>query len=169
MLPREDFDRWVADHRAALHARAVQLCRGTGDADDVLQDALLRAFQARGQLRDPAHARGWLLSIVTSTFLDSLRRKKARPQQVELQVDVPAPAVERLAPWMTLSLDDVREAASELPDDVRDTYRMFALERRDYNTIAKDLGIAKATVGTRILRARKLLRALLIARLEARR
>jgi hypothetical protein len=51
-----------------------------------------------------------------------------------------------------------------LPDDVRDSYRMFALERLDHATIAARLGIPRATVGTRIHRARRHLRAALTAR-----
>jgi RNA polymerase sigma-70 factor (ECF subfamily) len=165
-VARHRFDQMVATHLPALRIRASQLCRGRGDPDDVVQDALVRAFRARDQMRETERARGWLLSIVTNTFLDSLRRKKARPGEVALEIDPAAPARDddEPAPWADLDVDDVRAAVASLPDDVRDTYRMFALEGRDYVAIAATLGIPKATVGTRILRARKKLRELLVAR-----
>ena len=163
-LDRHEFDRAIAEHLPALRARASQLCRGHGDADDLVQDALLRAFRARSQTRDIGRLRGWLLTIVTNTFLDSLRRRKARPGEVELAIDVAAPTHddEEESPWARIDLDDVRAAVAELPDDVRETYRMFALEGRDYSGISTALGVPKATVGTRILRARKRLRGLLL-------
>jgi RNA polymerase sigma-70 factor (ECF subfamily) len=163
---RRRFDQMVATHLPALRARAAQLCRGRADPDDVVQDALMRAFRSRDQMRETARARGWLLVIVTNTFLDSVRRRKARPGEVAMQVEPAAPARDDddPSPWADLDVEDVRAAVADLPDDVRDTYRMFALEGRDYVAIAAAQGIPKATVGTRILRARKRLRDLLVAR-----
>lgn len=165
---RRAFDREVAEHLPAMRARAVQLCRGRRDHEDLVQDALVRAFRAQASQREPERVRGWLLTILTNTFLDALRREKVRPGTVELDEERAAPQIqEEPAPWASISMEDVREAVSELPDDVRDTYRMFALEERDYSAIAAALDIPKATVGTRILRARKRLRELLVARMEA--
>jgi RNA polymerase sigma-70 factor (ECF subfamily) len=158
------FDALIAEHLPALRARAAQLCRATVDPDDVIQDALVRAFRARGQLKDAGHARGWLLAIVTNTFLDALRRRRVRPGEVELAIDPPAPTAEVDAPWARLDVDDVRAAVAELPDDVRETYRRFALEGQDYVAIAAALGVPKGTIGSRIVRARKQLRAILAAR-----
>lgn len=159
------FDAVTAAHLPVLRARAGQLCRGHGDPDDIVQDALMRAFLARHQMKDPERARGWLLTIVTNTFLDSLRRRRTRPGEVALDADPPEPEREDEAVWAALDLDDVRTAVNFLPDDVRDTYRMFALDGRNYTHIANALGVPKATVGTRILRARKRLRQLLMAQL----
>ncbi len=159
------FEELAAAHLPAMRARAAQMCRGHGDPDDLVQDALMRAFVARDQVKDPQRARGWLLTIITNTFLDSLRRRRARPGEVALEMELAAPAVEAQEVWAELGLDDVRAAVDELPDDVRETYRRFALEGQDYAVISAELGIPKATVGTRILRARKRLRELLLARL----
>ncbi len=161
-----DFETLVAEHLPRMRRRAARMCRRDADADDVVQDALLRAFRSRDGLRSPERAGGWLLTIVSSTFIDSVRRRRARPAEVELAVEPAAPdpeaAVEQ--PWAHVSLDDVRAAVAALPDDVRDTYRMFALEGQDYTAIAAAQGIPRATVGTRIHRARRHLRALLLPR-----
>lgn len=165
---RGDFEREVAAHLPAMRARAVQLCRGRRDPEDLVQDALVRAFRAQASQRDPERVRGWLLTILTNTFLDALRREKVRPGTVELDEErAVAEIEEEPAPWASISMEDVREAVSELPDDVRETYKLFALEGRDYAAIAAALDIPKATVGTRILRARKRLREILVARMEA--
>lgn len=163
-LDRRRFDQMVEAHLPALRLRAAQMCRRHGDPDDIVQDALVRAFRARDQMRETERGRGWLLTIVTNTFLDSVRRRKTR-DEVALDSDPAAPTDDDPpAPWADLDVDDVRAAVASLPDDVRDTYRMFALDGMDYVAIAGAQGIAKATVGTRILRARKKLRELLLAR-----
>lgn len=167
LAERRRFDAMVASHLPALRGRAAQMCRGREDPDDIVQDALVRAFRARDQVRDGERVRGWLLAIVTNTFLDAVRRTRSRPERVSLEHEPAAPPVDEEAPWQGLGVEDVRAAVASLPDDVRETYRMFALEGRDYVAIAAALGIPKATVGTRILRARRRLRELLSEKLEA--
>lgn len=162
-----DFGDLVSRHLPRLRKRAARMCRSQAEADDVVQDALLRALRGRHQLRSPERAGGWLLTIVSSTVIDRARRRRARPAEVELAIE-PTAAVDdedAPAPWHQLTIDDVIAAVAALPDDVRDTYRMFALERRDYAAIAATLGIPRATVGTRIHRARRHLRAALAPRL----
>lgn len=167
VMGREVFGALVKEHLPALRARAAQLCRRRGDADDLVQDAVERALRTRSQVKDPARIRGWLLAILVNTFLDRLRRRRGR-DEVPLDTELAAPVVDAPTPWESLSVDDVREAVAELPDDVRETYYRFALCGEDYVKISADLKVPKATVGTRILRARKRLRELLIARLGAR-
>ena len=160
-----DFDSLICQHLPRLRRRAVRMCRSQADADDIVQEALLRALRGLHQLRSADHAGGWLLTIVSSTFIDRARRRRARPQEVEMVFEPPAPEADSdpEEPWARLSMDDVRAAVAGLPDDVRDTYRMFALEGHDYTAIAAAQGIPKATVGTRIHRARRQLRAALTA------
>ncbi len=155
------FEDLVAEHLPRLRRRAARMCRGHRDADDVVQDALMRAFRSRASLRSPDRAGGWLLAIVGSTFLDGCRRRRVRPREVELPFE-PAAALPDDAPaWADLSIDDVRAAVERLPDDVRDTFRMFAFDGHDHAHIARVLGIPRSTVGTRVHRARRHLRALL--------
>jgi RNA polymerase sigma-70 factor (ECF subfamily) len=158
---RRQFDALVAPHLSALRARAIQLCRSHYDADDVVQDALLRAFLTPSQARDPTRIRSWLLTILTNVFIDLTRKRRRRPDYVQLVIDAPTPDPIEPAPWDHVDSDDLRRAIDQLPDDVRDTYRMFAVEGCDYATICEVQQIVSATVGTRLFRARKRLRVLL--------
>ncbi len=163
LAARRGFNALVAPHLPALRVRAIQLCRSNYDADDVVQDSLLRAFLARGQVKDLTRVRGWLLTILTRTFIDLTRKRRRRPDHVPLVDDLPEPIPIEPSPWAHIEVDDLRAAIDRLSDDVRDTYRMFALEGGDYATIAEAQRIPTATVGSRIFRARKQLRALLTA------
>ena len=154
-----DFDAIVARHLPEMRKKAARLTRGRGDADDLVQDALLSAFRWRAGLRSPELARYWLLRILTNTFIDRLRRRRVRPQEVAFSVEPPAPAHDDVDRWAAISVDDVRAAVDDLPDDVRDAFRMYTFEGRAYAAIARAQGVATGTVGTRIMRARARLRA----------
>jgi RNA polymerase sigma-70 factor (ECF subfamily) len=155
------FDDLVAPHLPALRARAIQLCRSHFDADDVVQDALLRAFLTQSPARDPMRIRAWLLMIVTNVFIDLVRKRRRRPDHLQLVVEVVTPDPIEPAPWDHVEPDHLRRAIEQLPDDVRDTYRMFAVDGCDYATISDAQQILPATVGSRLFRARKRLRVLL--------
>lgn len=163
LAARRRFNALVAPHLPALRARAAQLCRSNCDADDIVQDSLLRAFLTRSQVKDLSRARAWLLTIVTHTFIDFVRKRRRRPDHVELPLDMPEPEPEPIepSPWSNIGSEDLRAAVDRLSDDVRETYRMFALEGRDYAAISEAQVIPTATVGSRIFRARKQLRVLL--------
>lgn len=163
LASRRQFDALIAPHISALRARARQLCRSHYDSEDVLQDALMRAFLTGSQVRDPARIRPWLLTIITHTFIDLTRKRRRRPDHLELVVEMPAPDPIEAAPWDDFDSDDLRRAIDALPDDVRETYRMFAVEGCDYAAISAAQKILPATVGTRLYRARKRLRQLLTA------
>lgn len=170
---QREFAVLVAEHLPGLRARAMQLCRDHIDPEDLLQDALVRAFRARHQLRDHQCTRSWLLSIVGNTFIDAIRKQRTRPPHISLDVTPDAEPdagpdddpTEEL-PWQRIGPEELRAAIEQLPDDVRETYRLFALDGKDYIAIAAAVGIPKSTVGTRLLRARKKLRVLLAATWE---
>jgi RNA polymerase sigma-70 factor, ECF subfamily len=160
---RREFDEVVEEHLPGLRSRAIQLCREHLDPDDLLQDTLIRAFRARHKLRDAQSMRAWLLSILGNVFIDEMRKQRARPPHIPLDDSSSEPCDESTEPlpWERIDSEQFRMAIEQLPHNVCDTYRLFALESYDYVEIAAALGIPKSTVGTRLLRARKLLRELL--------
>jgi RNA polymerase sigma-70 factor (ECF subfamily) len=164
------FAALVAAHLPGLRARASQLCRTHIDPDDLLQEALMRACRARHQLGNPDSMRNWLLTIVGNTFIDVIRKQRRHPPQVPLDVDLEDRQCDEMTeplPWQRIGTDELRHAIDQLPKDLRDTYRLFALEGKDYVEIAAIVGIPKSTVGTRLLRARQKLRALLATLAES--
>jgi RNA polymerase sigma-70 factor (ECF subfamily) len=166
--PVATFEDFVRLHHAEMLRRARRLCRGNFDADDVLQDALERAWKAYASVRERSSSRAWLFTILNNTFLDRVRRQQAKPPMDsidDLQLSDPPPASER---WAALDVDDLRAAVAELPDDLRDIYRLHALEGRDYIWLAEHFRMPKPSVGTRLLRARKRLREILEQRLAGR-
>ncbi len=111
--------------------------------------------------------RGWLITILHNLFIDRCRRARRAPTTSipdELQAppeDVSVPA------WANVTPDQLRAAMSELDDEFRRAYELHALEGRSYRQIADELGIPMNTVGTRLLRARRKLRLILLRSMRA--
>lgn len=158
---RERLLRAIGGFRHELHVRARALCRPPLDADDLVQDVLERALRSRAQLREAAQLRAWLFAILGNTFIDRIRHLRTVPASEPVDDALPTPEPDARPCWAELSAEQLRAAVARLPDDTREVYRLHALDGRDYIWIAEHLGIPKATVGTRLLRARKQLRALL--------
>jgi RNA polymerase sigma-70 factor (ECF subfamily) len=145
-------------HGDYLRALARRLCRTQYDPDDLVQDTFLRTLKS--PIPAGANERAWLSRVMHNLFIDAIRRRGARRED-ELG-EVAAPLAHDEAWWKSLSADDVRAAVARLPDEQRIVFTMFAFEGKSYIEIAEATGIAKATVGTRILRARQRIRELLV-------
>jgi RNA polymerase sigma-70 factor, ECF subfamily len=162
-LIRQRFDRVVREHRPTLLDLATRLCRGHLDPDDLVQDVLETTYHHLAELPEDANLIAWMTRVLRNRFVDRCRRLKTRGVQTPIDdVPVAMPSVEPESWWQRLGADDVRARLGELPADQRAAFELFAFEGASYQDIAARLAIPKATVGTRILRARSRLKQLLI-------
>jgi RNA polymerase sigma-70 factor, ECF subfamily len=149
----------ATDHHAFLLALARKLVRGNFDAEDLVQDVLVKTVTHFATLPPAVNHRAWMTQVMKNLFIDRVRRKQTRDKVDPVALEVAPP--EQPIWWMTLDAGDVRAAVAKLPDELRETFDRFALRNESYQTISEALGIPKATVGTRILRARRRLKQLL--------
>jgi RNA polymerase sigma-70 factor (ECF subfamily) len=146
-------------HRTYLEGLARRMCRNQLDPDDLVQDVFEKTMRSVQTIPPGANERAWLSRVLHNLFIDKLRRRNARRED---PLDEPVePPTEERAWWHALSVEQIRATLARLPDEQRTTFELFAFEGRSYDEIAAAQGIAKATVGTRILRARQKLRELL--------
>lgn len=163
--PAVDFTALVREHRPALDSAAARLCRSKADAGDLVQDALERALRGLKTYDRGRPAKTWLLAILKNVFIDRCRRGTREGTHEELDeahaVVDPIPVGDPRPAWARVSEEQFHAAVKELPPEFRVVYRLNAIDGKSYAEIAQLLGIPKATVGTRLLRARsKLLKIL---------
>jgi len=157
------FGEAVGPHVPGLRALAMRLCRSAADADDLVQDALERAFRHFDELAPDSNVRSWLLSVLHHRFIDLCRVRARRPGESPLREhDAPVPDADEPPVWANITEDNVRAAVAQLPADLRLAYELCIHGKRTHEEIARILGIATMTVGTRLLRARRRLRELLL-------
>jgi RNA polymerase sigma factor (sigma-70 family) len=165
MEPQTRFEETVMAHLDAAYNLARWLARNEPDAEDVVQEACLRAFRFYASFHG-GNARAWLLAIVRNTYYTWLEKNRAQMQNVEFTDDTvaavdydmatTADSVERL-----LQEDDtrqlVRRALEMIPAEFREVIVLRELEDLSYREIAQVADIPLGTVMSRLSRARKLM------------
>lgn len=140
-----------------LRRYARSLTRDESQADDLVQDTLVRAYEGRGSFRSGGNLRGWLLSILHNTFIDHRRRHVAefrRLEQVAFLIDTAAPPEQE----SRVRLQQVQNAFMSLPDEQRAALHLVAIEGLSYQEAANALNIPVGTLMSRLGRARAVLR-----------
>jgi RNA polymerase sigma-70 factor (ECF subfamily) len=144
--------------REALAVQAGYLCRNTTDAEDLVQEVVLKALQHRAKYQPGTTLKAWLRAILRNTFL--LRRRKSS-REAAFDADKAERALARHAdPAIAIELDDVRRALRLLPTAYRDVL-VLASAGSSYDEMSYILGCAVGTIKSRLSRARDLLQAVL--------
>jgi RNA polymerase sigma-70 factor (ECF subfamily) len=171
---RAEFERQALVHVDALYGAAYRLTRNPRDAEDLVQDALLRAYRFWDSFEQDSNCKAWLLRIVTNTFINEYQRKKrsrevldqaSAEQEATDGVLVQADATIQRNPERVLLdrsvSDDVQRALEALPDDFRTAVVLCDVQGLSYKEIADIMQTPVGTVMSRLFRGRKLLAAAL--------
>ena len=151
--PHERFAAAVTEHRRAMYRAARALLSSDADAEDAVSEAVLRAWQAFGRLRDEQSLKGWLIKITVNCAYEH-RRKSARVTYTDDLEPLAGGAEDRhdFTLW---------DAVCRLPADYRVATVLYYYEDMTTAEIAKALGVREGTVRSRLSRARSRLRTLL--------
>jgi RNA polymerase sigma-70 factor (ECF subfamily) len=152
--PDDSFD--PLGHLPTLRRYARSLVREPAAADDLVQDALLRAYEKRHTFRGE-QLRGWLLSIVHSTFQNSLRRTRAELARADRLAQI-TPRVAEPAQEHSARLAQIQAAFLRLPDDQRAALHLVTVEGLSYAEAAAVTQVPLGTLMSRLGRARAALR-----------
>jgi RNA polymerase sigma-70 factor (ECF subfamily) len=160
--PRQ-FDLLVRPHLQHLFGRALRFERSPVDAWDLVQDTLERGLRHLDQFRPGTNVRVWLFTIMFHIFIDRCRRR-SHEQLMEPVVaeEVASPEADPVSPWEGVSELQLRQALARLESPFREIVELHCEGQCSYREISEQLHIPLGTVGTRLLRARRKLRALLV-------
>ena len=152
------FGRIVARWQGPLVTLAYRFTRDPGRAEDLAQEAFLRAYRTLGSWRENSAFSTWLFALALNLFRSELRRIPPRTVSIE---DVDEPRDDRSeSPGDGLADRDriVRAAVQALPAKYREAMTVFYFHRSDVAVTAQTLGIPEGTVKARLHRGRELLR-----------
>jgi len=173
---RAEFEEVALPFMDALFNLALNLTRNRKDAEDLVQEAYLRAFRFFDSYQPGTHIKAWLFRILRNSFINRYRAKKVRPEEVdftkiesayEQAVDEeflrksrpPSPE----AAVMEQVLDEeVQQAITDLPEEYRSVVLMALVEEMSYKEIAAAMSIPLGTVMSRLHRGRKMLQTSLL-------
>jgi RNA polymerase sigma-70 factor (ECF subfamily) len=149
----EIVDRW----QGPLVKLAYRFCRHRGQAEEMAQDAFLRAFRALDQWRGDAAFSTWLFALSINTYRSHLRR--ARLVEVPLDTVHPVASPGAEDQMVTRDVEEVvRRTVAALPGKYRDAMIVFYFMEQDLAEAARCLGVPEGTLKARLHRGRALLK-----------
>src|SRR6266571_9368932 len=155
---RREFEERLAECGPLAYRVARGVLRNTADAEDVAQEALLRAYKSFERLRDRNRFRGWLVRISFRLALDRLRSAKRRERRDQLWSQPahlpPAVNAEDIAASNQFQ-GHLERALEELPEKLRLVLLLSAMDGYTIEEIASMVGVPIGTVKSRIFIARK--------------
>ncbi len=163
---RASFEGEALVHLDTLHRVALRLTGNAADADDLVQETMLKAYRAWDSYQRGTNAKAWLLTILRHAFINEYRRRTRRPETVDLETIEPFavfPDVQEQDPqgafFDRIVDEQVLRAIDALPEAFRETLVLSDAEGLNYQDIARILDVPVGTVKSRLFRARRLLQA----------
>jgi RNA polymerase sigma-70 factor (ECF subfamily) len=169
----DDTDRFYAElwpHRAVVLRVAKLLTHSDVEAEDLAQDAMLKAFNGISKLAPGSNARAWLLTVLRNAHVDRVRARHGNGEISldSLAMDPPAaehPPAEDVFAWgdphramADFSDQEVIAALKRVPEDIRWTLLLVDVQGMDDREVAEVLAIPAGTVKSRLHRGRRMLR-----------
>jgi RNA polymerase sigma-70 factor, ECF subfamily len=173
---RTEFEAMLSPCLDGLYSSAVRLTRNDKDAEDLVQDAVMRAFRFFDKFERGTNFRAWLFKILTNTFINGYRRQakaktfsdESERQNVEAQlvsVDASDAAMDPESVFLERAQSaEVIKAIDSLPIDFRMVVIYSDLQELSYKEIADILDVPVGTVMSRLFRGRKQLQKVLMQR-----
>lgn len=162
-----DFEREALPHMNALYNFALRMTGNSDDADDLVQETLLKAFRFFDKFEKGTNCKAWLFRILKNSYINDYRKHSKEPSKVDYEdienfyeniksSDVKSDhLVEDV--YNNLLDDDISSAISSLPEDFRTVIILSDIEGFTYEEIADFVDCPIGTVRSRLHRARKML------------
>jgi len=145
----------------AMFNTSLRIVNDTAEAEDIMQESFLDAFQRLDTWSGQGSFGSWLKRIVVNNSLDILRRYKETTSIDEAGVDVPDEPEDTHETEIRFQVQEVMKAIQQLPDEYRVIISLFLLEGYDHDEISEILGISNQLSRTRYSRARQKLLSIL--------
>lgn len=165
---QKDFDEEIIPHMDALYNFALRLTTDPNDAEDLVQDTIVKAYRFFSSYEKGTNAKAWMFRILKNSFINNYRKTSKKPSQVdydEVSSYYESIRAERTQTSDLESLmfremmdDDLSNALTRLPEDFRTVVMLCDVEGYTYEEIANMLDVPIGTIRSRLHRGRNLLK-----------
>jgi len=175
---QEDFNDEIIPHLDALYNFGLRLTADPNDAEDLVQDTIVKAYRFFSSYEKGTKAKAWLFRILKNSYINNYRKKSKKPSEVDY--DEVASFYESIRAERTetsdledkmfrdLIDDDLSKALNSIPEDFRTVVLLCDVEDFTYEEIANMLDVPIGTIRSRLHRGRNLLKAQLMDYAEKR-
>lgn len=166
---QQDFNDEILPHLDAIYNFALKLTANNDDAEDLVQDTIVKAYRFFNSYEKGTNAKGWLFRILKNSYINNYRKASKQPGKVDYDEIEPFYESIRSEQSNTTDLesqmygdmmdDDVTSALNRLPEDFRTVVLLCDIEGFTYEEIANMLDVPIGTIRSRLHRGRNLLKA----------
>ncbi|TVR29930.1 MAG: sigma-70 family RNA polymerase sigma factor [Balneolaceae bacterium] len=169
---QQDFNEEIIPHLDALYNFGLRLTSDPNDAEDLVQDTIVKAYRFFSSYEKGTNAKAWLFRILKNSYINNYRKKSKKPHEVDY--DEVASFYETIRADRTetsdledkmfreLIDDDLSRALEKIPEDFRTVVLLCDVEDFTYEEIANMLDVPIGTIRSRLHRGRNLLKAQLM-------
>lgn len=168
ILKQREFNAEMIPHMDALYNFAIRLSNDPNDAEDLVQDTIVKAYRFFASYERGTNAKAWLFRILKNSYINNYRKQSKQPYQVdydEISTYYESVRSERSDTtdmeeimYRELLDDEVTSALNRLPEDFRTVVLLCDIEGFTYEEIANMLDVPIGTIRSRLHRGRNLLR-----------
>lgn len=166
---QQDFNEEILPHLDAIYNFALKLTANNDDAEDLVQDTIVKAYRFFSSYEKGTNAKGWLFRILKNSYINNYRKESKQPGKVDYNEIEPFYESIRSEQSNTTDLesqmygdmmdDDVTIALNRIPEDFRTVVLLCDIEGFTYEEIANMLDVPIGTIRSRLHRGRNLLKA----------
>ncbi len=165
---QKDFDEEIIPHMDALYNFALRLTTDPNDAEDLVQDTIVKAYRFFSSYEKGTNAKAWMFRILKNSFINNYRKTSKKPSQVdydEVSSYYESIRAERTETsdlenlmFREMMDDDLSMALKRLPEDFRTVVLLCEVDGYTYEEIANMLDVPIGTIRSRLHRGRNLLK-----------
>lgn len=156
----------IEKHLDSLWFTALRLTKNRQDAEDLVQETCMKAWENLDYLHSEKKAKAWLLKILTNTFINKYRKNQNSPELIDIEPDFLEPIFYKSGQYADLEKEifskvmdeEVKEAIESLPVEFRTVILLVDIEGLSYREVQEILNISSGTLSSRLYRGRRLLR-----------
>lgn len=157
----DQFLQKIASHNKALKSFALSFTNDADDADDLVQETMVKAVRYAHRFEEGTNLQGWLFTILRNTFINDYRKNIRKNAVISQEEDLSSSQLRISAQTNgatgKMAMDDIQKALDALPEKPRYAFVRY-FEGYKYEEIAQELDMPVGTIKTHIHTARKLLK-----------
>ncbi len=156
----------IEKHLDSLWSAAMRFTKNRQDAEDLVQETCMKAFENLSFLRSEGKAKAWLFKILANTFINKYRKGQAIPEHVDIEPELLEPVFFKTGQYIDPEKDifsnimdeEIKSAIESLPTEFRMAVLLVDIEDLSYREVEDMLRISSGTLASRLYRGRRLLR-----------
>lgn len=156
---KKEFEEQVLEHIDSLYNLAIRMTQNKQDAEDLVQEAVLRAYRFFHNFERRTNFKAWIMTILRNIYINQYRKRIKEPMKVEFE------EVEDFISFPEISgaqeeifSETVKSSIDKLPEELRITITLFYVDGFSYKEIAKVMDCPVGTVMSRLYTARQVLK-----------